>query len=93
MPLVADPEELRRQHELIEVTADAIFAEAGRRAGYEAGAMIELPQAALLAGAIARYADFFSVGTNDLTRTAFALGRDSAERFLPDYIARLHPCR
>jgi pyruvate,orthophosphate dikinase len=48
--------------------------------------MIEVPRAALTAGKIAQYADFFSFGTNDLTQTAYALSRDDAGKFLPDYI-------
>jgi pyruvate,orthophosphate dikinase len=50
------------------------------------GTMIEVPRAALTAGKIARHADFFSFGTNDLTQTAYALSRDDAGKFLPDYI-------
>jgi pyruvate,orthophosphate dikinase len=50
--------------------------------------MIEVPRAALTAGDIAEYADFFSFGTNDLTQTAYALSRDDSNRFLPDYIDR-----
>jgi pyruvate,orthophosphate dikinase len=86
VPLVADPEELRRQRELVVATAEEVFAEAGRRIEYQVGTMIELPRAALLAGEIAAHADFFSFGTNDLTQTTFGLSRDDAQRFLPGYI-------
>jgi pyruvate,orthophosphate dikinase len=86
VPLVSDPEELRRQRELIEQTAEAVFAARGRRLPYHVGTMIELPRAALLADEIAAYADFFSFGTNDLTQTTYGLSRDDAGRFLPLYI-------
>ncbi len=88
VPLVADPEELRRQRTLIESTAAECFAEAGRRVHLEIGTMIELPRAALLAGEIAAHADFMSFGTNDLTQMTFGLSRDDAGRFLPDYLTR-----
>ncbi len=87
VPLVVDPEELRRQREVIDSVAETLFAEAGRRIAYTVGTMIETPRAALLAGRIAKHADFFSFGTNDLTQTTFALSRDDAGRFLPGYIS------
>ena len=86
VPLVADPEELRRQRDLIDETAEDVFAARGRRLPYRVGTMIELPRAALLADQIAAYADFFSFGTNDLTQTTYGLSRDDAGRFLPLYI-------
>ena len=88
VPLVADPEELRRQRTLIKSTAAECFAEAGRRVHLEIGTMIELPRAALRAGEIAAHADFMSLGTNDLTQMTFGLSRDDAGRFLPDYLSR-----
>ncbi|MFN8593832.1 MAG: pyruvate, phosphate dikinase [Thermomicrobiales bacterium] len=86
VPLVADPDELRRQRALIEETAEEVFAAQRRRLPYRVGTMIELPRAALLADRIARFADFFSFGTNDLTQTTYGLSRDDAGRFLPLYI-------
>jgi pyruvate,orthophosphate dikinase len=86
VPLVADAEELRRQKELIDATADEIFAATGRRIQYRVGTMIELPRAALMADTIAEHADFFSFGTNDLTQMTFGLSRDDSARFLPFYI-------
>jgi pyruvate,orthophosphate dikinase len=86
VPLVADPEELRRQRDLIVQTAEEVFAARGRRLPYRVGTMIELPRAALLADQIAAHADFFSFGTNDLTQTTYGLSRDDAGRFLPLYI-------
>ena len=53
------------------------------------GTMIELPRAALVADEIAKYADFFSFGTNDLTQTSFGISRDDASRFLETYIEKM----
>ncbi|HEY8446604.1 MAG TPA: pyruvate, phosphate dikinase [Thermomicrobiales bacterium] len=86
VPLVVDPEELRRQREVIEAEAEKLFAQEGRRVQYTIGTMIETPRAALLADRIAAHADFFSFGTNDLTQMTFALSRDDAGRFLPSYV-------
>jgi len=83
-PLIAFAEELRRLRELTE----AVIAEEGGN-GLEMliGSMIEVPRAALLADRIARHADFFSFGTNDLTQTALAFSRDDAEgKFLTQYL-------
>jgi pyruvate,orthophosphate dikinase len=83
-PLIAFAEELRRLRELTE----AVIAEEGGD-GLEIliGSMIEVPRAALLADRIARHADFFSFGTNDLTQTALAFSRDDAEgKFLTQYL-------
>ena len=82
-PLVAWAEEL---HRLGDLTA-RVVAEEAPGLPYGCGTMIELPRAALRAGEIARYADFFSFGTNDLTQTALGLSRDDAEaKFLPGYL-------
>jgi len=86
VPLVATTEELRRQRELIEETAATVMADAGVHIDYRIGTMIEVPRAAILAGKIAEYADFFSYGTNDLTQTTFGLSRDDSARFLPTYV-------
>jgi pyruvate,orthophosphate dikinase len=88
IPLVGDPEELRQQRELVEATAEEVFAETGRRVAYRVGTMMELPRACLLACEIAEYADFFSFGTNDLTQTTLGLSRDDAGSFLPGYVER-----
>jgi pyruvate,orthophosphate dikinase len=88
IPLVGDREELRQQRELVERTAEEVFAETGRCVEYRVGTMIELPRAALLANEIADYADFFSFGTNDLTQTTLGMSRDDAGSFLPGYIER-----
>ena len=84
-PLIMDPRELElvtsRTHEV----ANRVFEESGVRIPYLVGTMIEVPRAALLADRIARTADFFSFGTNDLTQMTMALSRDDAGRFLPEY--------
>ena len=83
-PLIAFAEELRRLRELTERTLEE------ERFGlpYRIGTMIELPRACVCAGEIARYADFISFGTNDLTQTTLGLSRDDAEgTFLPRYLA------
>jgi pyruvate,orthophosphate dikinase len=86
VPLVADQRELARMREEIIAEADAVLEEADIEIPYLVGTMIELPRAALMAGEIAREADFFSFGTNDLTQTTFGLSRDDAGSFLPGYI-------
>jgi pyruvate,orthophosphate dikinase len=82
-PLVAFEEELRRLRELTE----RVVAEEAPDIGFHIGTMIELPRACVRADEIARQADFFSFGTNDLTQTALGLSRDDAGRFLAHYLA------
>ena len=86
VPLIASREELDHQRAVIERAAEAVFAEAGARVPFTIGTMIELPGAALTADEIARSAEFFSFGTNDLTQTTLGLSRDDAGRFLPTYV-------
>jgi pyruvate, orthophosphate dikinase len=86
VPLVAVVEELEQQEAVIRRVAEQVFAERGRRVDYLVGTMIELPRAALMADEIARVAEFFSFGTNDLTQTAFGISRDDAGSFLPAYL-------
>ncbi|HVH08426.1 MAG TPA: pyruvate, phosphate dikinase [Gemmatimonadales bacterium] len=86
IPLVAVREELRRQAEIVHRVAQEVFAAEGHAVPYLVGTMIELPRAALTADEIAKEADFFSFGTNDLTQTTFGLSRDDAGRFLPFYV-------
>jgi pyruvate,orthophosphate dikinase len=89
IPLVGFEEELRWLREHILDVADAVFAEWGTSVEYHVGTMIELPRAALAADEIARQADFFSFGTNDLTQTTLGFSRDDAEtKFLGDYLAK-----
>src|SRR5437899_418469 len=86
VPLVATVEELRRQAQIIRRVAQEVFHAEGRAVPCLVGTMIELPRAALTAEDIAREAEFFSFGTNDLTQTTFGLSRDDAGRFLPFYV-------
>jgi pyruvate,orthophosphate dikinase len=86
IPLVGLRKELEITRAQVEKVAKAVFEEAGRTIEYSVGTMIELPRAALTADAIAKSADFFSFGTNDLTQTVFGLSRDDAGKFLPQYV-------
>ncbi len=86
VPLVADVRELMNQTQIIRRVAQEVFQREGRAVPYLLGTMIELPRAALTADDIAKEAEFFSFGTNDLTQTTFGLSRDDAGRFLPFYV-------
>ena len=86
IPLVATRKELAILKALVDRTAEAVFAEQGRRIEYLVGTMIELPRAALMAREIAEDATFFSFGTNDLTQTTLGVSRDDAARFLTPYV-------
>jgi pyruvate,orthophosphate dikinase len=86
VPLVATARELEITKAAIDAEARAVFAETGRTLDYMVGTMIELPRAALRAGDIAEFAEFFSFGTNDLTQTALGISRDDAARFLGVYV-------
>jgi pyruvate, orthophosphate dikinase len=86
IPLVSDVRELRLQREVVDRVAREMFEAAGRSVEYSVGTMIELPRAALTADEIAREAEFFSFGTNDLTQTTYGLSRDDAARFLHFYV-------
>ncbi len=86
IPLVSDLRELELQVALVRHVADEVMREAKIKIPYLVGTMIELPRAALTADAIAREAEFFSFGTNDLTQTTMGLSRDDAAKFLPYYI-------
>jgi pyruvate,orthophosphate dikinase len=88
IPLAMEAEELRRLRELVVSTAREVLRERGRELPIVVGTMIELPRSAILAGELARHADFFSFGTNDLTQTTMGLSRDDAGRFLPAYVAQ-----
>jgi pyruvate, orthophosphate dikinase len=87
IPLVSHVGELSRLRKLAEEEIARVLAESGgSRVKIAIGTMIEVPRACLVAGEIARYADFFSFGTNDLTQMTYALSRDDAGKFLPDYL-------
>lgn len=88
IPLVSTAEEFINQASLVKEIAKQIINEYGIELNYLVGTMIELPRAVLVADKIAKEADFFSFGTNDLTQTTFGLSRDDAARFLPLYIEK-----
>ncbi|TMJ44732.1 MAG: pyruvate, phosphate dikinase [Alphaproteobacteria bacterium] len=88
VPLIASKAEFDIVKERIDAAAAAVAAETGERVDYQVGTMIELPRAALLAGDIAKTAEFFSFGTNDLTQTTFGISRDDAASFLGPYTAK-----
>ncbi|MEO8945073.1 MAG: pyruvate, phosphate dikinase [Gemmatimonadaceae bacterium] len=86
IPLVSCVAEFDNQRAILENAAQHVLGVMGETVPYLIGTMIELPRAALTAGEIARHAQFFSFGTNDLTQTTFGLSRDDAGRFLPSYV-------
>jgi len=85
IPLVSDVREFRLQRRLVQRVAEEVFGRTGVRVDYLVGTMIEVPRAAILAAEIAKEADFFSFGTNDLTQLTFGFSRDDADRFLSRY--------
>lgn len=85
IPLVGEVRELKAIKKVVVETADAIIQASGVDLKYLVGTMIEIPRAALLADEIAKEADFFSFGTNDLTQMTFGFSRDDAATFLGDY--------
>ena len=86
IPLVAVDGELSVLKEDAIKEIERVFKEKGKKVKYKIGTMIELPRAAITAGTIAKNAEFFSFGTNDLTQTTFGLSRDDAGKFLPEYV-------
>ena len=87
VPLVALAGEFRFLRGVVDGAAESLFRELGARVDYKVGTMIETPRAALTASEIAKYSDFFSFGTNDLTQTTFGFSRDDVEaKFIPKYI-------
>ena len=87
IPLVGEVKELAYVKKTVVATADAVIADAGVELKYMVGTMIEIPRAALTADEIAKEAEFFSFGTNDLTQMTFGFSRDDASKFLPSYYA------
>jgi pyruvate, orthophosphate dikinase len=88
VPLIATKAELDLVKALIDATAQSVMRETNTKLAYQVGTMIELPRAALLAGEIAKSAEFFSFGTNDLTQTTYGISRDDAASFLSAYVAK-----
>jgi len=89
IPLVSHVNELKIEREKLERVAQEVMEEKGVQLDYKFGTMIEIPRAALTADEIAKYAQFFSFGTNDLTQMTFGISRDDAEgKFLLDFVER-----
>jgi pyruvate,orthophosphate dikinase len=88
VPLIATKAELDLVKARIDDTAEAVARERGTKVAYQVGTMIELPRASLRAAEIARSAEFFSFGTNDLTQTTYGISRDDAASFLGTYVTR-----
>ncbi len=88
IPLVGYPKELATLKEMVDRVAGEVMKSYKVRIKYQIGTMIELPRAALVADEIARHAEFFSFGTNDLTQTTLGLSRDDSGKFLPFYVEK-----
>lgn len=92
VPLVGMVSEMKAQKDLIRQTADEVIRKAGVKLSYLVGTMIELPRAAVTAGEIAREAEFFSFGTNDLTQTTYGFSRDDAAKIIRFYMSTADRC-
>jgi pyruvate, orthophosphate dikinase len=88
VPLTVTVKEMVNQSAIIRGVADQVFKEKGRSVHYHVGTMIELPRACVVADEIAKDAEFFSFGTNDLTQTTYGFSRDDIGTFLPAYVER-----
>ncbi|MFU8792911.1 MAG: pyruvate, phosphate dikinase [Acholeplasmataceae bacterium] len=88
IPLVGEVKELKYVKDVVVKTADEIIKAAGVELKYLVGTMIEIPRAAILADEVAKEAEFFSFGTNDLTQMTFGFSRDDAGKFLSDYYTK-----
>ena len=87
IPLIATVKEMENQAAIVRRVAEEVFREKGKQVKYHVGTMIELPRACLVADEIAKEAEFFSFGTNDLTQTTFGFSRDDVNKVLPTYLA------
>ncbi len=88
IPLVGHVNELKLQKSVVINVANSVFAEMGIKVDYLVGTMIEIPRAALTADEIAKEADFFSFGTNDLTQTTYGVSRDDIAKFSFSYLEK-----
>ena len=92
IPLVGTMGEMTNQKEIVVEAAKDVIRETGIKVDYKVGTMIEVPRAALIADQIAKEAEFFSFGTNDLTQMTMGYSRDDAGKFLPFYVdAKVFP--
>ncbi len=89
VPIVSAAEELAALRPILAAEAEALFAEAGARVDYRVGVILELPRACLVADDLAKHADFFTFGTNDLTQTTFGISQSDAASFLSTYVQDL----
>jgi pyruvate, orthophosphate dikinase len=87
IPLIATVKEMANQGAIVRRVAEEVFKEKGKHVHYLVGTMIELPRACLVADEIAKEAEFFSFGTNDLTQTTFGFSRDDVNKILTAYLA------
>jgi pyruvate, orthophosphate dikinase len=87
IPLISTVKEMSNQTAIVRRVAEEVFKEKGKDVHYLVGTMIELPRACLVADEIAKEAEFFSFGTNDLTQTTFGFSRDDINKILPTYLA------
>jgi pyruvate,orthophosphate dikinase len=88
IPLVGHVAELKDQAAVVRRVAEEVMAKTGVRVEYLVGTMVEVPRAAITAEQVAKEAEFFSFGTNDLTQLTFGFSRDDAGKFLPEYVQR-----
>jgi len=88
IPVLGEVEEMRVMREMIEKIAKEVLEKENTKINYSIGVMMELPRACLTADKIAKYADFFSFGTNDLTQTTYGYSRDDSGKFIPIYIEK-----
>jgi pyruvate, orthophosphate dikinase len=88
LPLIGDPKEFDLLAQDIHAVAKDVFAATGTKVAFTIGTMVEVPRACVLAGDIAKSAEFFSFGTNDLTQMTYGLSRDDSVKFLGDYVTR-----
>jgi pyruvate,orthophosphate dikinase len=88
IPLVGEVKELKYVKDFVVNTANEVIEKSGIKLDYKVGTMIEIPRAALTADEVAKEAEFFSFGTNDLTQMTFGFSRDDAGKFLDDYYSK-----
>ncbi len=88
IPLTCDWKEFKYVRDIVAQKADEVIANAGVKLSYKIGTMIEIPRAALTADEVAKYAEFFSFGTNDLTQMTYGFSRDDAGKFLDAYYSK-----